>query len=182
MNALERFDDDFKPQESFREKGYDMTTMPDGEVSFTILEAVVKESDKKRELIFEMELQIDTGPATGNTTQKAYFLDKRGVVGQVGVDLLRLGFPTDCWDAKHGKKFSTEFPLAVKRLAGMKFRAVKKNSDPVGEKKTVYANLTFVERIGPMPPESPPDKATRPDGGEPSGLPSSSVKTSDCPF
>lgn len=176
MTDLERFDETFVPQSRGGGNKYDLTKLPDGEMEFTVLCAELTKTPKRGDTIFRLDLQIDTGGARGQVAEKVYFFDDPSKVDQLGADLLKLGFPTDTWNARHGKRFSQEFPRAVRRMRGLRFKAMKQNSDPDSKGK-VYGNLYLVNRIGDIPPEAPESPpAPIPGGG--GGAP----RDPSCPF
>jgi hypothetical protein len=151
MLDLDRFDKEAQP-EKFGGRGYDMAKMPDGEYAFTCLEAQITQTPKTRDTILKMELRIESGDATGKTTEKAWFLTDQKKFNQMLGDLLILGFDTDKWSVQTGRLPSKELPAAILRMKGLRFRANKENSAG-GDGKT-YANLTMLGRVGDIPAPS----------------------------
>lgn len=154
---LERFDRDFKPG-SGQKPGLSM--LADGEYDFRIVKAETARTEKKRDPIVRIVLQVLTkGNHYGTTLERVYFLGTLENTEILGADLVTLGIDADQWAAQ-GRKFSVELAPALLKIVGVCFMGKKttKKTD-----KATYHNLFINERIAPP--------ATFP------GLPSSGDKT-----
>jgi hypothetical protein len=124
FDEISRFDGDFKPEMSFRPGA---KLLPDGLVDLEIVEARPDRTQDSRDAILRVSLRVLSGPVSGTVIDHVYFLTKLESCERLGGDLCALGLDADQWKPPQ-RPFSRELGLALPKLAGRRFRAMKETN------------------------------------------------------
>ncbi len=145
-NALDRFDDDAKPEVQL--PGPD--SLANGHYDFQLLQAWLDVTPKDNRDIVRMRLRVVNGPApAGYILERGKLVDTQNSLNYLLGDLRTLGLDSDKWVKANGRPVSRELPLGLAKLAGVYFHAVK------SEDKNGYHNLNINARLLGEPKPNP---------------------------
>jgi len=165
IDALENFDEGFDlAGAELRKEAID-----NGEYEVEIGEASLRETPRQKTLILEMKLFFRGSQYDGNFFKHQYWLTDTDALTRCGQDLFLLGFDSNTWNAKHGKKLSVEMPRAVAKMKGIRIR-ISKDSNTASTGK-VYHNIYFRGVVPGYSAKDNPTPTTTPEVDDPFGDP-----------
>lgn len=145
-NALDRFDDDARPEVQL--PGPD--TLANGHYDFQLSVAWLDVTPKENRDIVRMQLRVVNGPApAGYVLERGKLVDTQNNLNYLLGDLKILGLDVDAWVKALGRPVSKELPLGLAKLRGVYFRALK------WEDKNGYHNISINSRLAGEPKPNP---------------------------
>lgn len=147
LDDLKRFDGEYVAEAAFA-PGLD--TLANGTYDFEIISATLGRTKNSADPIIRINLRVNGGLIVEWGT----LLTGQERCNRLGADLQILGFDSDKW--RGTRPFSKELGLAVPKLKGIKFRAMKRSND--GKDGKTYHELLLYQRLTASSPAagSPP--------------------------